>query len=387
MGRFLKLFRIRIVFVLFLCVFILSITTGCRVHVDMTVKYTLSDDESYYVVTGFEADEDTNYISIKDSYEGIPVKEIAEYAFRNSSCIGASIPSSVEKIGYGAFEGCSNLEIIEIPYVGDKEVDSDAVDYNTFGYIFGYIEDADNNFLNVTQTNKANVSNTYTIPTLLYQIDLSSDAYIPYHAFEGLSMVGTIDMPNNTISDSALEGCSNLDTIGYNTSKVTSIASLFGTEETKESYLVGENYVPTSLYRLEIHGDITSPITEELILISNISIYDASYICSNALPTFSNLKSIKIQSSEDVVIDTEAFMGLSAINDIYIYANVDIKSKAFYKCLWINKFVVYQDILGIGSEAFYNCTTLEYIEYGGELSNVSSNAIVHSNTTLKHIDA
>jgi len=385
MGRFLKLFRIRIVFMLFLCVFILSITTGCRVHVDMTVKYTLSDDESYYVVTGFESNENTNYISIKDSYEGIPVKEIADYAFKNSSCIGASIPSSVEKIGYGAFMGCSNLEIIEIPYVGDKEVDSDALDYNTFGYIFGYIEDADNNFLNVTQTNKANVSNTYTIPTLLYQIDLSSDAYIPYHAFQGLSMVGTIDMPNNTISDSALEGCSNLGTIGYNTSKVTSIASLFGTEEIEETYLVGENYVPTSLYRLDIYGDITSPITEELY-IERISIFDASYICSNAFTLFTSLKSVHIQSSEDLVIDTEAFMGISTINDVYIYANVDIKSKAFYKCLWINKFVVYQDILGIGSEAFYSCTALEYIEYGGELSNVSSDAIVHSNTTLKHID-
>ena len=103
------------------------------------LEYTLSSDESYYIVTGIGTA--SGDIIIPDTHEGLPVKEIGSAAFMNcTELTSVEIPASVSKIQNGsysvgetgvainfegAFFGCVNLESVtfaegsELSGIGD----------------------------------------------------------------------------------------------------------------------------------------------------------------------------------------------------------------------------------------------------------------------------
>ena len=79
------------------------------------LEYDLSDDETYYIVSGIGACEDTDLV-IPSTYNGKPVREIGNYAFsRCSSLTSVVIGGSVTSIGNRAFNGCTSLTSIVIP--------------------------------------------------------------------------------------------------------------------------------------------------------------------------------------------------------------------------------------------------------------------------------
>ena len=79
-----------------------------------TLYYTLSEDETYYIVAGIGSYSDTDLV-IPETYKGKPIKEIGESAFEyNSSIKSVSIPGSIVKIGDSAFYYCENIERINI---------------------------------------------------------------------------------------------------------------------------------------------------------------------------------------------------------------------------------------------------------------------------------
>ncbi len=79
------------------------------------LQYTLSDDGTYYVVTGIEK-QDIEKLVIPAEYKGIPVKAIGSKAFeRCYNLESITIPSSVTTIGDRAFSRCSSLSTIVIP--------------------------------------------------------------------------------------------------------------------------------------------------------------------------------------------------------------------------------------------------------------------------------
>jgi len=79
------------------------------------LAYTLSDDSTYYIVTGIGTCTDTDIV-IPDTYEGLPVTSIGDRAFADcSSLTEIVIPNSVTSIGYRAFADCSSLTEIVIP--------------------------------------------------------------------------------------------------------------------------------------------------------------------------------------------------------------------------------------------------------------------------------
>ena len=77
--------------------------------------YTLSDDETYYIVSGIGTCKDTSIV-IPSVYENKPVKEIGSCAFQYCTTLtSVTIPDSVTSIGYDAFHYCANLTSVEIP--------------------------------------------------------------------------------------------------------------------------------------------------------------------------------------------------------------------------------------------------------------------------------
>lgn len=91
----------------------LSLRADAAEAADGTV-YTLSDDGSYAIVTGYSYY--TPSITLPSEIDGHPVREIAEYAFAGDTTLTKIvIPDSVVRIGEGAFKNCSALTAVSLP--------------------------------------------------------------------------------------------------------------------------------------------------------------------------------------------------------------------------------------------------------------------------------
>ncbi|MBO5772499.1 MAG: leucine-rich repeat domain-containing protein [Clostridia bacterium] len=105
--------------VLYLIIAFSSLLTcaGCSQN-DMVV-YTLSNDQTHYVVSGLDYDPDEKptrlNLSIKSQIDGIPVTEIGNDAFNGENLEKITLPSTITKIGDNAFFGCKYLQRIDLP--------------------------------------------------------------------------------------------------------------------------------------------------------------------------------------------------------------------------------------------------------------------------------
>ena len=82
-------------------------------------EFMLGEDESFYIIHGL-ADKSLCDVIIPESIDGIPVREIADGAFRNcEGMMNVTIPSSIQKIGEDAFFACDSLA--SITFLGSVE--------------------------------------------------------------------------------------------------------------------------------------------------------------------------------------------------------------------------------------------------------------------------
>ena len=76
--------------------------------------YELSENGQYYIVT--DVGDKQKEFEIEAEYEGLPVKEIGDEAFKDATALEkVVIPEGVEKIGKNAFENCSALKEVAFP--------------------------------------------------------------------------------------------------------------------------------------------------------------------------------------------------------------------------------------------------------------------------------
>ena len=92
-----------------------GICTVCNAFIGTKgLEYTLSDDGTYYIVSGIGTAVDENII-IPDMYGGKPVTEIGSQAFyQNQTIQSVAIPDSVTAIGSFAFCKCESLTDVTI---------------------------------------------------------------------------------------------------------------------------------------------------------------------------------------------------------------------------------------------------------------------------------
>ena len=166
-------------------------------------------------------------------YIGDEYMSIGDYAYKNCYNIkSVEISSYVRYIGYGAFNGCNQIEKITLPFIGTAE---DATKNNAvFGNIFGgevvqkgeYISTKD------TALNKKPIeipgetwqytwqeygglgSDTYTnyyyyyIPDSLTEVEVTKQAKIPDYGFNGCKNLVSIGLPNGyTLGEFSLQDC------------------------------------------------------------------------------------------------------------------------------------------------------------------------------------
>ena len=114
------------------------------------VIYRVSDNGEYAEVVG--ADGVKTELEIASEYKGVPVKKIADYAFKgNAEITSVVIPSGIIEIGDEAFAGCEILASISIPesviaIAANAFSGSDALSYTNEGGL-NYLGNADNPYI------------------------------------------------------------------------------------------------------------------------------------------------------------------------------------------------------------------------------------------------
>lgn len=85
------------------------------VEVTESLEYTLSEDGTYYIVSGIGTVTATE-ITVPAYYEGKPVKAVGEDAFKNQTRItSVTLPDGIESIQKNAFFGCMRITDFTVP--------------------------------------------------------------------------------------------------------------------------------------------------------------------------------------------------------------------------------------------------------------------------------
>lgn len=170
----------------------------------LDLSYELTTSGASYAVIGIGTYTDTDVI-IPDSYNGLPVTEIATAAFKNcSSLTRVTIPVGVTSIGEEAFAYCSALVTVTLPDSVTSIGGSAFYDCSSLKSIM--IPNGVKNIFGGTFNGCSSLTNI-TIP--------DSVTSIGNHAFSGCSSLKSIDIPVTvtSIGTSALSGCTSLTSV------------------------------------------------------------------------------------------------------------------------------------------------------------------------------
>ncbi len=313
------------------------------------LEYRLSDDKTYYIVTGKGNCMDTDIV-IPETYNALPVKEIGMQAFL--SCNGLDsviIPNSVTSIGISAFADCNSLSSVTIPNSViniDNYAFSNCTRLNGLIIPDGIVNISSWAFNNCSKLNfiefgnckyLGNSENPYLV--LMQAVGMDFDDYIIHektkviadYAFAECSALTSISIPNSVIhiGKEAFDACVNLTdvTIG---NCVKTIGAL------------------------------------------------AFYKCQS-------LRSLTIPDSV-TTIGKQAFYWCRSLTNVTIGDGVkSIEEYAFNSCSSLTSVTIPSGIKSIGQGAFYACSSLTSVYYKGTESEWSENYINSFNTPF--IDA
>ena len=300
------------------------------------LTFTLNADGESYSVTNCDTSAIGDII-IPDIFDGLPVTNIADWAFGNCENITSiSIPDCVKTIGVNVFSYCTSLVSINVDYTNTN-----------YSSIDGILFSKDNCIL--LQYPSGKTGTTYTIPDFVTNI--GDEAFGECTNLVSIEIPGTV----TNIGCGAFAGCSNLKSVQIPNS-VTKIES-------------GTFYACSNLENFVIPDSVTSIGNQTFELCTNLSSLtignNVTSIGWNAFMRCQKLASVIIPDSVESIGDS-AFNMCTSLTSITIPRGVtSIGDSTFFNCKNLTSITIPDGITSIGNCAFYNCTSLKYVFYYG----------------------
>ncbi len=330
--------------------------TSYPIHLDLSDTYGLERLPMY----AFEGCTNLETIEIPSSVKAIGTKDF--YGCTSLKLI--KIPSSVISIGDSAFYGCSSLSSIEIPA--------------TVTSIKEYAFSGCTNLASLEiPTSVTSISgDAFSGCTSLKSIKIpSSVTSIGCGIFRNCIGLASIEIPSSvtSIGGDAFSGCTSLSSIEIPTS-VTSIGS-------------GVFRDCTSLSSIEIPSSVTS--------IGNAAFYHCSSLKSIEIPSsvtsigssaFSNctsLESIKIPSSV-TSIENHVFSNCTSLTSIELPSSITSIAMCAFVSTKIASIKIPSSVTSIGKQVFYNCGSLASIEMPASVTSIGDQVFSYCHA-LKNI--
>ncbi|MBQ8321631.1 MAG: leucine-rich repeat domain-containing protein [Clostridia bacterium] len=332
------------------------------------LEFTLSNDETYYLVTGIGSCNDTSVV-IPPTHNSKPVKEIGASAFSNCTTIAdIKIPDSVTDIGIYAFYNCNNLANISI---------SNSIT-SVGRYAFGYCSKLQYNMYDNAYY-LGNMTNPYIVLTGTVNdyitsctINENTKLIAPY-AFTSCEELITISIPDQitNIGEHAFEYCEGLSSINIG-KRITSI----GYDAFKDCKSIENISIPDSVTDIQGYAfsgckELRSVIIPDSVEHIGNHVFDGCEALSDVYVTdiakwcnirFPDSKANPMYYADNLYLNGELITHL-VIPDCV----TKIGYKAFYGCSNIKSIVIPSSvtIIGFGGNAFDGCDQLTDIYYTG----------------------
>lgn len=323
------------------------------------------DEESYqyYKITGYQVSKedtlkieegkfdeiDTKYreIIIPETYKGLPVEEIDASAFANQLILTkVGIKNNIKTIGAGAFSGCTNLEHLDIPFVG-KSADATNSE-RLFGHLFGSgaTNEGNTDITAKIHARKNSVDGsdiiagedvTFKVPTSLKSVRVTEAEIITECAFYGMTTLKSIVFEKATeIESHAFYGCTSLQQ--FDLSKIKNIY---------QYAFAGCN----SLKKVNFDE------AEVLELIDDKAFSGCVYLQSNSVSDDEELLTLKF-SDAIKEIRRGAFADCSQIKYLDLTNVEKVEDVAFSGCFSLKKVTLNNGAV-YGDSVFKDCTSLK----------------------------
>ena len=363
------------------------------------LKYTLSEDETYYIMSGLGTCADKEIV-IPAMYEGLPVKAIGNNAFdRNSTVESVIVPEGVTEIQREAFYSCE-IENVELPnsiqMISATSFMHAEIEYNEYeGGL--YLGNKSNPYLVMTgvkdkslKTYKINadtkiICSAFDWCTRLESIDIPEGVERLLYPFNYCHNLKNLVIPASVISiEGGLCQCLNLTSL-----KVAEGNAVFhsvnncviNTEEKTlvwgcRGFVIPADGSVTAIgdYALYTISDFTTiAIPESVTSIGDGAFRfcyglesitfpkNLTYIGLGAFGDCENLKSVTLPKGV-TKIETQVFDGCKNLEEVILSEDtVEIEDGAFVGCEKLKRIVIPEGVEYIDSFTFGYCYALEEI--------------------------
>lgn len=331
------------------------------------LKYTLSDDKTYYSVSGYKGTATTVYIP--DTYEDLPVKAIGYDPFEDCENVTRIIiGNNVTSISDYAFVSCLNLTNIS---VSENNTEYKSIDGNLYSA----------NGKKLIRYAIGKTETTFTIPNGVIFIDDS--------AFSQSNNLTEIVIPDSvtSIGEQVFASCDNLTEIVIPDS-VTFIAehAFWGVRYSTiycqaDSQPDGWDSDWNSYLRPVIWDCDNNDIAEDgyIYIMKNgvrYALKDGEATVIEQAPTIISANILSEIAYKNVsytvtFIDSYAFDDCDNLTEIVIPEGVtSIGHSAFYDCDSLTSVVIGNGVTYIGSIAFAGCDSLASVTIGGSVTSI-----------------
>ena len=332
------------------------------------LEYTLSDDGTYYILSGIGTCKDTDIV-IPSTYNGLPVKEIGESAFENCTLItSVVIGNCVTSIGNSAFYFCYYLTSIEIP---DSVISIDDWAFSSCELLKSVV---------IGESVISIGSGVFSECRLLKSIRIpDSVTSIGDLAFSGCELLKSVVIGNSVtiIGDDMFDYCDSLTSIVIGDSVTSIVDDVFCPCDSLTNIFVTEN----NQYFMSIDGNLYSKDGKTLIQYAigkpdeNFEILPGvTSIGNHAFSWCDSLTSVEIGDSVTSIGD-DAFYRCTSLTSVVIGDGVtSIGYWAFSWCTSLTSIVIPGSVTSIGYSAFSNCTSLTSVVISDGVTSIGNHA-------------